>query len=171
MNFRSLSSLSTKKTGETVANGTITQQVTRLKINNSSKLALQIVLGVMATFMVIAVKMVKIRGVLPRNPHSIASVMAFLAGLKLCDAKENIIPPGSEFLKKEELSQIFKDRRFGLGWWTLRDDRDVEEDGEYDEMELAAADESHTMHERHTLVNPRARSSISGARRFGIDVI
>ncbi|KAI1739553.1 hypothetical protein F4680DRAFT_466377 [Xylaria scruposa] len=175
MNFRSPSPPSnTRKANETsrkgndgetatktVANGTIMQQVTRLKMNNSSKLTLQIVLGVMTTFMAIAVKTVKIRRVLPRNPHSIASVMGFLAGSKLCDPRENIIPPGSEFLKKEELSQIFESRRFRLGWWTLRDiNQDVKE----------IADESHTIHERHILVKPSPGSSTSGDRRFGIDV-
>lgn len=45
----------------TTVNGTMTQQVTRLKMNNASKLTLQIMLGIMTLFMAVAVKMVKIR--------------------------------------------------------------------------------------------------------------
>lgn len=149
-------------------NCTMTQQVTRLKMNNASKLTLQIMLGIMTLFMAVAVKMVKIRRTLPRSPYSIVSVMGFLAGSKICDPKENFIPPGSEFLRRKELARLFEGRTFSLGWWTSSAGQEVESDAEH-EVEVAAS-ESDPFHEWHELMPTGSESSVSKAERFGIDV-
>jgi Protein of unknown function (DUF3433) len=102
----------------TTATGTATRQITRLKMNNASKLTLQIMLAVMTLFMAVAVKIVRIRHTLPRSPYSIASVMGFLAGSRLCAPKEGIFPPpGSEVLNQRETVRLLKGWDFRLGWW------------------------------------------------------
>lgn len=96
--------------------------------------------------------------------------MGFLAGSKICDPKENIIPPGSEFLRRKELARLFEGRRFSLGWWTSSAGQEVEADAEHEEVEVVAASESDPFHEWHELMPRGSESSVSKAERFGIDV-
>ena len=111
-------------------NGKLIKQTTRLKMNNASKLTLQIMLAVMIVLSGTAVRLVKIRGTLPRDPYSVASVMGFLAGSTVCDREsasksgskskvKPIIPPGSEFLSLDQLTKVFDGRKFRLGWWSV----------------------------------------------------
>ena len=164
-----LSALGNNITRATTVNGTMTQQVTRFKMNNASKLILQILLGIMTLFMAVAVKTVKIRRTLPRSPYSIASIMGFLAGSKMCDPKENIIPPGSEFLRKKELARLFEGQRFSLGWWKLDAGQEVEADAENEEEEIAAS-EGDATHEGYELMPTGREKLISRTDRFGIDI-
>ncbi|MCJ1268515.1 hypothetical protein MMC22_008403, partial [Lobaria immixta] len=75
----------------------------------------------------------------------------FPGGLEICDPKENIIPPGSEFLRRKELARLFEGRRFSLGWWTSSAGQEVEADAEHEEVEVAAS-ESDPFHEWHELM-------------------
>jgi hypothetical protein len=61
--------------------------------------------------------LVKIDGTLPRNPCSIASTMAFLAGSQLCDRDAGIIPQGAEYMTDGQLKEAFDGWVFSLGWW------------------------------------------------------
>ncbi len=103
----------------TTVRGTASRQVSRLRIDKASKLALQIMIATMTLFMAVAVKKAKIRKTLPRNPCNIASVMGFLAGSALCDPERTLIPPGSEFLDKPGMAKLFKGRMVSLRWWPL----------------------------------------------------
>lgn len=102
--------------------GRLIRKIARLKMNNASKLTLQIMLAVMIVLSGIAVRLVKIRGTLPRDPYSMASVMGFLAGSKMSDPESKIIPPGSEFLSLDGLVKVFDGRKFRLGWWSASPD-------------------------------------------------
>ena len=106
-----------EQTNARTVNGTLTRQTTRLKMNNASKLTLQIMLAVMVALSGLAIHLIKIRGTLPRDPYSIASVMGFLAGSEMCTPQSEIFPPGSEFLSIGELSRRLRVRSFRLGWW------------------------------------------------------
>ncbi|KAJ4038290.1 hypothetical protein NW756_008576 [Fusarium oxysporum] len=97
--------------------GTTSAQVTRLAIHTTSKLLLQILLGLMALLSLASYLLVKIDGTLPRNPCSIASTMAFLAGSQLCDRDAGIIPQGAEYMTDGQLKQAFDGWVFSLGWW------------------------------------------------------
>lgn len=107
-----------EETEAVTVDGRLIRQITRLKMNNASKLTLQIMLAVMIVLSGIAVRLVKIRGTLPRDPYSMASVMGFLAGSKMSDPESKIIPPGSEFLSLDGLAKVFEGRKFRLGWWS-----------------------------------------------------
>lgn len=165
LNFRPTSSNATKdlalsvdgSKATTTVDGTAIQQVTRLKMNNSSKLTLQIMLGVMLLLMAVAVKMVKIRGTLPRSPLNIASAMGFLAGSTMCDPAENFIPPGAEFMSRKDLRRLFDGQHYSLGWWVRNSSR------EQSEVDLAKGGYSVAV----SAVNPR---EVSKSSRFGIDV-
>ncbi|KAM5372361.1 hypothetical protein ACJA88_009110 [Fusarium oxysporum] len=97
--------------------GTTSAQVTRLAIHTTSKLLLQILLGLMALLSLASYLLVKIDGTLPRNPCSIASTMAFLAGSQLCDRDAGIIPQGAEYMTDGQLKEAFDGWVFSLGWW------------------------------------------------------
>lgn len=97
--------------------GIVSKMITRLAIHRKSRLILQILLAVMTVFGLLGYSLVKLRGTLPRDPCSIASTMAFLAGSQLCDRGAGIIPHGAEFMNDEQLKRVFDGRVFSLGWW------------------------------------------------------
>ncbi|KAI1180036.1 hypothetical protein F4777DRAFT_530727 [Nemania sp. FL0916] len=98
-----------------VIKGTVQRKVARLNIDYRSKLVLQIMLAVMLVLEAGSVWQMNLRGVLPRKPFSIANIMGFLAGSSICEL--GFMPKGAEWMDKEELSKLFGDRTFGLGWW------------------------------------------------------
>jgi Protein of unknown function (DUF3433) len=57
------------------------------------------------------------RRVIPRNPHSIASVACLLAGSEM--VSERKIPPGAEWWSDTETKKngLFETGKFSLGWW------------------------------------------------------
>jgi Protein of unknown function (DUF3433) len=57
------------------------------------------------------------RRVIPRNPHSIASVACLLAGSEM--VSERKIPPGAEWWSDTETKKngLFEAGKFSLGWW------------------------------------------------------
>ncbi|EME40156.1 hypothetical protein DOTSEDRAFT_74852 [Dothistroma septosporum NZE10] len=103
-------------------NGTMQIQTSRLKVNNASKLALQIMLGVMTLLGLGAYWLTDLRGTLPRNPCSIASSMGFLAGSELCDGSNALIPEDAIEMSEEEQKSLFDGVLLSLGWWADRKD-------------------------------------------------
>ncbi|EXF75646.1 hypothetical protein CFIO01_04579 [Colletotrichum fioriniae PJ7] len=96
-------------------NGTISREESRLIMNYTPKLILQILLGAMMIFGLTAYVLVDLKGTLPRSPHSIASSMALFAGSELC---ENHIPENAEWMNKQQLDRVFQGYTFALGWWS-----------------------------------------------------
>jgi Protein of unknown function (DUF3433) len=97
--------------------GTMQRKISRLQVNFASKLALQIMLGLMTLLGTGAFWLTDLRGTLPRNPCSIASTMGFLAGSDLCDSEKPMLPKGAEWIKREELEKVLEGWLFSLGWW------------------------------------------------------
>ncbi|KAI0103302.1 hypothetical protein GGR51DRAFT_524521 [Nemania sp. FL0031] len=96
-------------------NGTVTFEVSRLTVDSASKLTLQVMLATIVVLTALAFWLVELRGMLPRNPCSIASVMALLADSRMCS--RDFMPPGSEWRDKDYLAQLFEGRNIKLGWW------------------------------------------------------
>ncbi|KAI0440641.1 hypothetical protein F4803DRAFT_552925 [Xylaria telfairii] len=99
--------------------GKAIREIGRLTIDYPSKLALQIILAIMLILGTIAFRLVHLRGTLPRNPCSIASVMGFLAGSELCSSGE-VMPERAEWMSREELDRSLDKWVFSLGWWTRK---------------------------------------------------
>ncbi|KAL8952674.1 MAG: hypothetical protein Q9222_001411 [Ikaeria aurantiellina] len=174
-----------EETEAVTVDGRLIRQITRLKMNNASKCTFQIMLAVMIVLSGIAVRLVKIRGTLPRDPYSIASVMGFLAGPKMTDPELKIIPPGSEFLRSDGLAKVFDGRKLRLGWWSASPDaagssgrttmrsasqqqRDAyaENKSSNNDRDGSSAEESNEM-----LLEKQSASVLSEDRsRFGIDI-
>ncbi|KAK5076853.1 hypothetical protein LTR64_005668 [Lithohypha guttulata] len=95
--------------------GTARVELLRLRVDDSSKIILQALLACMTVLGTMAYYLVEIRGVLPRNPCSIASTMSFFAGSSMCDRK--FMPLGAEWMAEEELRPLFDQHTFSLGWW------------------------------------------------------
>ncbi|KAJ2987827.1 hypothetical protein NUW58_g4295 [Xylaria curta] len=96
-------------------NGTAHFFVSRLTIDFTSKLTLQIMLAVMLLLEAVSLTQIKIRGLLPRNPCSIASVMGLLGGSTIC--RRSFAPrKGGRFTQKD-LREAFCQDTFRMGWW------------------------------------------------------
>ena len=89
----------------------------RLAQDESSKIVLQVLLGIMVVCGAAAYLLIDTEGVLPHSPTSIAGVASLLAGSELVD--RNFVPRGSEWMGNKELKKdgVFKEGLFGLGWW------------------------------------------------------
>lgn len=96
--------------------GTAEAFASRIRVNETSKLTLQIMLGVMVALATLAHLLTDLRGTLPRKPSSIASRMALLAGSDLVQELRTSLPTGP-LAVCEETDQIFKGGLFSLGWW------------------------------------------------------
>ncbi|KAI1066779.1 hypothetical protein LB506_012078 [Fusarium annulatum] len=143
----------------TEINGTMRQVITRFAINPTSKTILQVLLAVIAVLSLAGYLLVKIRGTLPRDPCSIASTMAFLAGSQLCDRDSGIIPQGAEYMADGQLKKAFDGWVFSLGWWQ-KGEASVESEERSDDARTSGETDSpnETREEKKTL------------GRFGIDV-
>ncbi|KAI0969982.1 hypothetical protein F4678DRAFT_480704 [Xylaria arbuscula] len=136
----------------TVAQGTTTRTIYRLKVHKESKIILQAFLGAMVFFGGLAWWCVDMR-VLPRNPYPIASSMALFAGSRLIGTTNQV----SNSVEEQQLlrrnqgksSIITRGRRFRLGWWK---DANTEGDETY---------------RSNSTSQPRL---IKAEERFGIDV-
>ena len=116
-----------------LVNGTMTVKHgdLRVKQNNTSKLALQILLGVMFVCGTLAVSFSTTREIMPYNPCTIAGVMALWAGSRLSgdsagqgDAGGLDVPmllERAEFMSDKELalSGLLDGWSFRLGWWEM----------------------------------------------------
>ncbi|KAI0550611.1 hypothetical protein F4679DRAFT_199337 [Xylaria curta] len=104
-----------------VVKGIVTIPGSRLKINRTSKVILQVFLSIMVVFGGLAWWWVDLR-VLPRNPYPIASSMAFLAGSRLVEGGSNQAARGGENQEQPRAIRrkplvVMKGKRFRLGWW------------------------------------------------------
>lgn len=95
--------------------GTLKVSLLRLKVDKSSKTILQALLATMTVLGLAAYCLVEIRGVLPRNPCTIASTMGFFADGSLCS--RYFMPVGAEWMTERSLRPSFDRHRFSLGWW------------------------------------------------------
>ncbi|KAI1745530.1 hypothetical protein F4680DRAFT_465470 [Xylaria scruposa] len=95
--------------------GTTSTRTSRLKVDFASKLVLQIMLTVMALLAGLGLRIAKLRGTLPRNPCSIASMMALVSGSRLCSG--GFMPNGAEWMDKQQLAKLYDGHTVGLGWW------------------------------------------------------
>ncbi|KAK8078316.1 hypothetical protein PG996_004486 [Apiospora saccharicola] len=64
---------------------------------------------------------VRLRGVLPRAPYTIASVMGFLAGSPLCDPDIVTLPENLGLMSDRDLRAAFDGWLFSLDWWARAD--------------------------------------------------
>ena len=87
----------------------------RLKQNATSKLILQIFLGVMLACGIFVYSFRRTSQLLPHSPYSIAGTMSLLAGSEMIE--RNVIPVGAEFMNEKELARVFDGYLFSLGWW------------------------------------------------------
>ncbi|KAF5721021.1 hypothetical protein FMUND_3925 [Fusarium mundagurra] len=138
--------------------GTMRQVITRFAINPTSKTILQVLLAVIAVLSLASYLLVKIRGTLPRDPCSIASTMAFLAGSQLCDRDSGIIPQGAEYMTDGQLKRAFDGWVFSLGWWQKGEALVESEDRSDDAKTSGDTDPPNETREGQT------------CSRFGIDV-
>lgn len=109
---------SSSPTGVGYVGGTSTQMVRRLKIHETSKTILQVLLGTMLALGLIAFRLVRLRGILPRAPYTIGSVMGLLAGSRLCGRDIIILPENLGAMDDRELKAAFAGRVFSMGWWS-----------------------------------------------------
>lgn len=93
----------------------------RLRQDKTTKLILQVMLGIMTICGMIAIWSTKMRKLLPYNPYSIAGVMGLLAGSEVCGSHSGIIPPGAEWMNDHDLRGIFATHTYSLGWWRTGD--------------------------------------------------
>ncbi|PIA97501.1 hypothetical protein CB0940_05286 [Cercospora beticola] len=136
--------------------GTMWVQRSRLKVNTTSKLALQIMLAAMTALGLGAWWLTNLRRTLPRNPCSIASTMALLAGSDLCDGPDPLIPDNALSLSKQEQLELFSGWMFSLGWW-----RKTKKSNSSDAPATDEAESSETLLAKQE----------SEEWRFGIDVV
>lgn len=127
-----------------LVNGTAYSFTSRLQLDWASKLAIQVMLGVMTLFGTLALMTADLRGTLPRTPSSIASRMALLAGSDFC----------RQFEADQPLDLSTEGWLFSLGWWHTSDQQD----------DLVARDSSRGKTDS-AKVEGRPDS-----RRFGIDI-
>lgn len=100
---------------KTLLEGNTTAYIIRLKVNPTSKITLQVILGAMVLFGTLAYALVDLRNTLPQDPCSIGATMSLLAGSEIC--KKDMIPPGAEFMSRKELDNLLDGYLFSLGWW------------------------------------------------------
>ncbi|CEI63321.1 unnamed protein product [Fusarium venenatum] len=143
---------------KTKISGTSYEYGTRLAINSTSKLILQILLAAMAVLGLASYLLVKIDGTLPRNPCSIASTMGFLAGSQLCDPSSGIIPRGAEYMSDKELANVFDGWVFSLGWWHTQRSSDTQS-SDSGSMDVVGSEQE-----------DGAESTREVSKRFGVDV-
>lgn len=97
----------------------------RLKQDNSTKLALQILLGVLFLLGALTrVTLGSLKGIFPHDrPCSIAGMASLLAGSDLVSCSRKVIPEGAEWMDDKEWKKkgIFEGWVFGLGWWWCRE--------------------------------------------------
>ncbi len=87
-----------------VYGGTATTYAPRLVVDYTSKLILQVLLATMTALLVLAQTQIKLPGLVPRSPYSIANIMAFLAGSKLC--ADGLIPESVEHMSEKQLKEV-----------------------------------------------------------------
>ncbi|SMR54528.1 unnamed protein product [Zymoseptoria tritici ST99CH_3D1] len=110
--------------------GSVIMTTSRLKIDYTSKLVLQITLALITFFGALAFLLADLRGTLPRKPTSIASTMGFLAGSDICDEQKVRLPKNVELMSRKELDSVLDGWLFSLGWWGVSPSRPGSEGSE-----------------------------------------
>ncbi|KAF7187849.1 hypothetical protein HII31_10749 [Pseudocercospora fuligena] len=116
-------------TTDNPVHGTVRNFTTRLQVNGTSKLILQILLGTMTAFGMLAFWLTDLRGTLPRDPCSIASTMAFLAGSELCSGDKHLLRLQSG-ASQQDIAKALEGWVFSLGWWTIDSTGNARSDGD-----------------------------------------
>jgi hypothetical protein len=132
--------------------GTASVPSSWIKVNATSKLVMQAMLGTMTLLGLLTFLLTDLRSTLPRKPTSIASRMALLAGSDLCAG--GLLPPDAVRKSDKDLAKVFDGWLFSLGWWANAG-TDVDHYVEYPLHEDGAGS---------------GRSQRTEPRRFGIDV-
>jgi hypothetical protein len=132
--------------------GTASVPSSWIKVNATSKLIMQAMLGTMTLLGLLTFLLTDLRSTLPRKPTSIASRMALLAGSDLCAG--DLLPRDAVCKSDKDLARIFDGWLFSLGWWA-KSGMDIDHDVEHPLPEGGAASR---------------RSQRTELRRFGIDV-
>lgn len=144
-------------------NAMYSAEVTHLVIQRTSKLVLQILLGVMTAFSVVGFILVRVRGTLPRDPCSIGSTMALLVDSQLCDHDSGVIPEGLEYMSEKESRKFFDGWVFSLGWWDTEGSIDkttaLKNPGYSDNVKRARVGTPWT-----------TTAAITKTKRFGVDI-
>ncbi|KAF2141563.1 uncharacterized protein K452DRAFT_333269 [Aplosporella prunicola CBS 121167] len=88
----------------------------RLKQNGISTRVLEGFLAAMTVCAILTYVTLDRKGVLPKNPCSVAAVASLVAG---SDMLEKCYPPGSEWMSGKQMREKgqYKDMVFSLGWW------------------------------------------------------
>ncbi|EGP87487.1 uncharacterized protein MYCGRDRAFT_93409 [Zymoseptoria tritici IPO323] len=110
--------------------GSVIMTTSRLKIDYTSKLVLQITLALITFFGALAFLLADLRGTLPRKPTSIASTTGFLAGSDICDEQKVRLPKNVELMSRKELDSVLDGWLFSLGWWGVSPSRPGSEGSE-----------------------------------------
>jgi hypothetical protein len=95
----------------------------RLVQHDTSKLILQILLGIMLFCNLIILPYTRrFRRLLPYCPWSLFGVMALFIGSELCD-EHKVLPVGAESMSNEELEEVLRGWVFSLGWWGVGEEK------------------------------------------------
>ncbi|KAJ2988926.1 hypothetical protein NUW58_g3723 [Xylaria curta] len=100
--------------------GNVTTTTSRLSIDCTSKIVLQVILAVVIGLGILAFCLIDTESTLPRDPLSIASVMALLAGSRLCSWR--YMPADAEWMDTPQFEKVFRGMSFSLGWWKMSAD-------------------------------------------------
>lgn len=92
---------------------------TRLVQSTLSTRLLQGVLAALLLCAIVVFLLIDMRKVLPKQIGSVAAVASLLAGSRLLDEKEGLIPPGAEWWSDKEWKQrgVWEQEAFRMGWW------------------------------------------------------
>jgi hypothetical protein len=145
--------------------GTVATKGSRLQMDRTSKIILQVLLATMTVFGLVAFLLMDLRGTLPRKPTTIASVVAFLADSDFCSPQRDLLPTRAEWLSEGEMDRLFHGWLFSMGWWPAKKKESAaqrdscEDDGDSaEEFDNPAQAASHSQ-----------KASADG-KRFGVDV-
>lgn len=113
----------------------------------------------MSVLGLVSYTLVKLRGMLPRDPCSIASTMVYLAGSQLCDRDASIMPQSAELMDEKEPKNVLEGWVFSLGWWNVaRVDGEEASTAEEQEVSLGSGNYATAIITEDT------------DKRFGVDV-
>jgi hypothetical protein len=95
-----------------ILNGTATSYVLRLQQNHISTRILQGLLAAIFVCALIVVSTLRLTGVLPKNPCSIAAQASLVVGSKMMAD----LPPESQYMDDREFEAVFRGQKYMMGW-------------------------------------------------------
>ncbi|KAF1912691.1 hypothetical protein BDU57DRAFT_542503 [Ampelomyces quisqualis] len=95
-----------------ILNGTATSYVLRLQQNRISTRILQGILASMFVCALIVVSTLRLTGVLPKNPCSIAALASLVVGSRMMAD----LPPESQYMNDREFEALFRGQKYMMGW-------------------------------------------------------